>query len=113
MWIKTARFGRLFNPHSITTKQTEFMKTYTIGTRCFCDFAFGGKPSGKVVEIITPGTGQSSTGRVLVELTETTGAYHKGEKLEVETCYAVPKAQELKHRAGQVFRRVNTKYQYA
>lgn len=88
------------------------MKTYTIGTRCFCDFAFGGKPGAKVIAIITPGTGQSSNGKVLVELTETVRAYRKGEQLEIATCCAVPKAQEIK-KPGSCFRWINTQYQYA
>ena len=89
------------------------MKTYTVGTRVFCDFHFGGKPRGKVVQVVKPGNGQDQAGEVIVELTETVGAYRKGEKLSLSTYYAVPTAQEKRLSPGQYFRRVNTQYQYA
>jgi len=38
------------------------MNTYTVGTRVFCDFAFGGKPKGKVIAIIKPGNGRNING---------------------------------------------------
>jgi hypothetical protein len=88
------------------------MKTYGVGTMVFCDFHFVGKPSGKVVQVVNPGDGKSNEGTVIVELTETVRAYRKGERLEVSTYYAVPKAQELKLKAGQYFRRISTLYRY-
>lgn len=89
------------------------MKSYTVGTKVFCDFHFGGKPRGKVIEIVKPGTGRDTSGAVRVELTETVGAYRKGEILTVPTWQAVPVAQKIKLHAGQYFRRVSTDYQFA
>jgi hypothetical protein len=88
------------------------MTTYKAGTKVFCDFHFGGKPKGKVIEVIEPGNGQSTNGCCRVQLTETQGAYRKGELLEVQSCYCVPVKQELKLRAGQYFRRINTQYEW-
>lgn len=88
------------------------MSTYGIGARVFCDFHLGGKPRGKVVEVVTPGTGKDSTGKVRVKLTETVGAYKQGEVLTISSFQAVPVKQELKLKRGQFFRRVNTCYQY-
>jgi len=87
------------------------MKTYTVGDRLFCDFHFGGKPKAVCVRVIEPGTGKSSSGSVLVKLTETVGAYHKGEQMEVSTFEAVPVKQEFRKR-GSVFRWVNTDYEW-
>ena len=86
------------------------MKTYPIGTKVFCDFIFQ-KPKGKIVEIVTPGTGKDLKGLVKVKLSETIGAYKKGEIIEVKTCYAVPIKQEFRKR-GSCFRYVNTDYQF-
>lgn len=88
------------------------MKTYTIGAKVFCDFHFGGKPRGKVVAIIQPGTGKDSSGKVKVQLSETVGAYRKGETLELSTFQAVPVKQEFR-KSGSYFRWVNTDYQFA
>ena len=92
------------------TSESFNMTTYGIGTKVFCDFHFGGKPKGKVVEIIKPGNGKSATqGQIVVELTETVGAYRKGERLTLNSWLAVPCAQEFKKR-GSCFRWVNTDY---
>lgn len=67
------------------------MKQYSIGTKVFCDFHFGGKPKGVVVEIVKPGRGnRSPEGEIRVKLTETVGAYKKGEILSVSAFKAVP-----------------------
>lgn len=89
------------------------MNTYSIGTKVFCDFHFGGKPRGKVVEVVRPGTGKDSSGLVRVQLTETVGAYRKGEILSLASWQAVPVKQEIAPGSGQYFRRVNACYQYA
>ncbi len=86
------------------------MKTYTVGTPVFCDFAFSGKPRGKCVEVVEEGDGRSATkGRIRVKLTESVRAYIKGEIIEVNACTAVPTAQET---GGGIFRRVNTDYRW-
>lgn len=86
------------------------MKNYTVGTKVFCDFHFGGKPRGIAVEIVEPGTGNGSSGKIRIRLTETVGAYNKGEIVELDSLRAVPCAQELKLSKGQFFRRVSTDY---
>lgn len=86
------------------------MNNYTVGARLFCDFAFGGKPKAKCVEVIESGVGNKASGKVLVELTETVGAYGKGERLVLNAVQAVPLQQEQGRRAGEYFRRVNTQY---
>jgi len=88
------------------------MKQYKKGTNVFLDFAFSDKPDGRVVEVIEPGEGNSANGKIRVKVTETVGAYRKGEILTVDAMTAVPKAQELKLQAGQYFRRVNTQYEW-
>jgi hypothetical protein len=88
------------------------MKQYKTGTTVFCDFTFGGKPKGKVIEVIEPGNGQSSNGKCRVRLIETQGAYNKGEILQVDSCYCVPLRQELKLKPGQYFRRINTQFEW-
>lgn len=93
---------------NLVDKQTG-LKAYTVGTECFCDFHFGGRPKGKVVEVTIPGTGKDTSGRVVVELTETVGAYKKGERRTVPAWQAVPCKQEI--RSG-IYRRVNTQFEY-
>ena len=88
------------------------MKTFTIGAKLFCDFHFGGKPKATCLEVITPGNGKDSAGLVRVKLTETKGAYRKGEVLEVSTFYAVPCQMELPLKPGQYFRMVSTLYRW-
>ena len=89
------------------------MKTYTVGTKVFCDFHFGGKPRGKVIEIVEPGDGKRmTTGKVRVQITETVGAYRNGEVLIVNTFEAVPVKQEFRKR-GSFFRWINTDYCFA
>lgn len=88
------------------------MNTYTIGAKVFCDFHFSGKPRGIVTEIVKAGTGRDSSGKVKVKLTETAGAYRKGEILEVSTFYAVPVKQKLPLERGQFFSRISTDYQF-
>lgn len=89
------------------------MKVYKAGTKVFCDFHFGGKPKGKVIRVIEPGEGRrSNSGKIEVQLTETVGAYKKGETLILSAFQAVPCAQEISLKKGQYFRRVNTLYRY-
>lgn len=90
---------------------TEF-KQFTTGTKVFCDFPFGGKPRGKVVEVLQAGNGRDHNGKVRVLLTETDGAYRKGEILELGTFKAVPVVMERKLRAGEFYRRVSTLYAF-
>jgi hypothetical protein len=87
------------------------MNTYKAGTRCFCDFHFGGKPKAKCIEVIQPGSGKDNKGKILVELTETVGAYKKGERLELDTFTAVPVKQEFR-KSGSFYRWVDTNYQW-
>lgn len=86
------------------------MKTFTVGTKLFCDFPFGGKPRAKCVKVIQPGNGKDQAGKVRVKLTETVGAYRKGEELEISTFQAVPCVMERKLKPGEFFRRVSTIY---
>jgi hypothetical protein len=88
------------------------MTTYRAGTLVFCDFAFGGKPKGKAIEVIEPGQGNRVEGKIKVQLTETVGAYKKGEILELKAHVAVPRKQEF-HKPGSVFRWVNGLYQWS
>ena len=88
------------------------MTTFTKGTKVFCDFHFGGKPKGKVVEVNIPGNGKDTFGIVKVKLTETVGAYKKGEIIEVSTYVAVPINMILPKLAGQYFVRVSTNYNF-
>lgn len=89
------------------------MKTYTTGTRCFIDFAFGGKPKAIVEAIKSPGDGKGQVaGEIQVRLTETVGAYRKGEILTLPAWQVVPIAQKLPLRPGQYFTRVSTRYCY-
>jgi hypothetical protein len=87
------------------------MKTYSKNTRLFCDFHFGGKPKAICKAVLKPGNGKDKSGTVLVKLTETVGAYRKGEELELSTFYAVPTKQEFRKRES-CFRWVNTNYQW-
>jgi len=95
---------------SDTTATT--LKTYGKGARLFCDFPFGGKPKAVCVAVIEPGNGNESKGRVRVRLTETQGAYCKGEELELACWQAVPVKQEFR-KPGSCFRYVNTAYQWS
>lgn len=88
------------------------MKTFSTGTKLFCDFPFGGKPSAVAVEVIEPGNGKDQSGKVRVKLTETVGAYRKGEELVISTFQAVPKCMERPLRRGEFFRRVSTLYRW-
>ena len=88
------------------------MKTFTKGTKVFCDFPFGGKPEGVVQAVTMPGDGQRNNGEVRVQLTETVGAYRKGEIIPVRTFWAVPCCMELPRKAGEFIRRVSTQYAY-
>ena len=87
-------------------------QTFGKGTRLFCDFHFGGKPSAVAVKVIEPGNGKDHAGKVRVKLTETVGAYRKGEEMEISTFQAVPKSMERKLRRGEIFRRVSTLYRW-
>jgi hypothetical protein len=89
------------------------VKVYTVGARVFCDFHFGGKPLGVAVAVLKPGPGNNSSGLVRVRITEDSGAYRKGQFVEVPSCFAVPRAQELRLKPGQIFRRVSTRYTWA
>lgn len=97
---------------AVDNKPTKTMNQYSVGDRLFCDFHFGGKPKAKCLAVVVPGTGKESTGRVRVQLTETQGAYKKGEVLEISTVEAVPVKQE-KRKRGSFFRWVNTDYAWA
>lgn len=89
------------------------MQTYTIGTKVFCDYHFGGKPQGKVVRVIAPGDGRGQVkGEIEVQLTETIRAYRKGEIVTLPAWQAVPAEQERSLRPGEFFRRVSTDYCY-
>ena len=93
------------------------MKTYSTKTRVFCDFHFGGKPRGIVVAVLAPGRGNvpsshPAAGKIRVRLSETVGAYRKGEELVLPAITAVPCRQEFRKR-GSVFRWVNTDYAFA
>lgn len=91
--------------------KTEF-KQFSTGSKVFCDFPFGGKPRGKVVEVLQAGNGRDNNGRVRVQISETIGAYRKGETVEVSTFQAVPVEMERKLKAGEYFRRVSTLYAF-
>jgi hypothetical protein len=86
------------------------MNQFYKGTAVFCDFVFGGKPLGKAVEVVEPGDGQHSGGKVRVLLTETQGAYKKGETVEVPANLCVPRVKEIALKQGQFFRRINTDF---
>ena len=90
------------------------MKTYGVNTKVFCDFLFGGKPRGVVVQVEKPGAGnKGNDGLIHVKLIETRGAYKKGEILVLSAFTAVPISQEIPLERGQYFRRVNTLYKFA
>lgn len=98
-------------------KHTMNLTTYHAGTRVFCDFHFGGKPKGVVERVESPGRGNvpsshPEAGKLVVRLTETVGAYQKGERLTLPACTAVPRKQEFRKR-GSFFRWVRTDYQFA
>lgn len=88
------------------------MKQFTTGTKVFLDFNFGAKPKATVLEVLVPGNGKDIDGKVRVKLTETVGAYRKGEVLEVGTFRAVPCCMERKLNPGEFFRRVSTLYEF-
>jgi len=89
------------------------MKTFKAGTKVFCDFHFGGKPKGTAIAVVEPGNGKIITaGRVKVKLSETVGAYQKGEVLTVPAWQCVPCCMEIKLKSGQFIRRVNTDFQW-
>jgi hypothetical protein len=89
------------------------MKTYSVGTKVFCDFHFGGKPKGVCIEVLEEGLGnRAATGKIRVKLSETVGAYNKGEIVELPAWTAVPVKQEKRLTRGQIFRRVDTNYQW-
>ena len=65
------------------------------------------------MRVIKPGDGQNRVdGEIEVKLTETVGAYHKGELLVLPAWQAVPVNQERKLNRGEFFRRVMTDYCY-
>lgn len=86
--------------------------TFTKGAKLFCDFHFGGKPKAVCLEVITPGNGKDTEGKVRVKLTETVRGYDKGEELELSTFYAVPMKMVLPPKAGEYFTRVSTLYSW-
>jgi hypothetical protein len=88
------------------------MNIYGAGTRLFCDFVFGGKPKAVCLEVIKPGSGRSSEGKIKVKLLETIGAYKKGEVLIIKSIVAVPEKQEFR-KPGSFYRWINTNYQWA
>lgn len=88
------------------------MKTFGKGAKLFCDLHFGGKPKAVCLEVIKPGNGQNEIGTVRVKLTETVGAYRKGETLALSTYLAVPRVMERKPKRGEIFRRVSTLYRW-
>lgn len=68
-------------------------KQYTVGASLVCDFAFSRLIGAKCIEVLEEGTGRSSSpGQVRVELTETVGAYRKGEIMEINCLQAVPRS---------------------
>lgn len=88
------------------------MSTYTVGARLFCDFPFGGKPKAVCTAVIEPESGNKATeGRIKVRLTETIGAYRKGEELTLTASQAVPIKQEFR-KPNSVFRYVRTDYRW-
>ncbi len=89
------------------------MKTCSVGTKLFCDYHFGGKPKAICLEVIKPGNGKDNNGRILAKLTETVGAYRKGETVELTTFQAVPCSMILPLESGQYYTRVSTQYQWA
>ena len=88
------------------------MKEFTVGARVFCDFCFGGKPHGRVINVLKPGNGRCGNGTVRVKLTESAGAYRRGEIFDVSTFVAVPVDMELPLTRGEYIRRVSTLYQF-
>jgi len=85
------------------------MTTYSSGDSLFCDFPFGGKPKAVCVEVLKPGNGRMDKGSVRVRLTETVGAYKKGEEMILSTFFAVPLKQEF---TRGFFRWVKTDYRW-
>ena len=90
------------------------MKQYTVGASVFCDFHFGGKPPGRVVEVVEEGQGNGRgkhIGEIRVRITKNSGAYKKGEVVRVSARDCVPVPQEFKKR-GSFYCWVNTDYQF-
>lgn len=86
------------------------MKTYGVGTQVFCDFFFGGKPKGKVVEIVKPGNGRNTvSGKNLVKITENHKGYKKGEIVGVNSWQCVPLTQKF---LSGIFIRINTDFEW-
>jgi len=82
------------------------------GTKVLCDFWFGGKPEAVVTEIIKPGSGKRNDGKVRVRMTQTSGAWHKGEIREISTGMAVPRSMIRPRQSGEFFMRCSTRYQF-
>lgn len=89
------------------------MNKYTVGTKLFADFHFGGKPDCVCIEVIEEGTGkQTTTGQIRAKVTKEQGAYKKGEILILPAWQAVPKKEILPLERGQFFTRVSTNYHW-
>ena len=89
---------------------TTNFKQYTVGTKAFFDGRFGGKPEGKVIEIVTSGNGMSYGGEIKLKLSETVGAYKKGEVITSEAFQIVPCKQIKPLQKGQFYLRLDTRY---
>lgn len=78
------------------------------GFHLTCDFHFGGKPKAVCQEVLEEGSGRSGRpGKLRVKLTETIGAYRKGEILEITCFQAVPSGHIY---TSGYFLRVRTNY---
>lgn len=73
---------------------------------------FWGKPKGVCLEVVEEGAGNKSEGQIRIKLTETVGAYRKGEVLTLSAFQAVPVKQERPLVRGEYFRRVRTDYKW-
>jgi len=86
------------------------MTEYSVGTRCFCDYHFSGKPDGICVEVVREGDGRGvEKGLIRVKITKDHRAYRKGEIVELPAWQAVPHKQEF---TREYFRRVRTDYRW-
>jgi ABC-type phosphonate transport system ATPase subunit len=104
-----------FQPMPALSSTGNIMKTYTVGTKVFLDFAFSGKPLGVVTKVLAPGSGKMVLeGKIEVRITGNRGApaYRVGERLTTSASVAVPRAQEFR-KPGSCFRWVNTDYAFA
>ena len=89
------------------------MKTYTKGTKLYCDFIFGGKPKAVCLDVLEPGRGWcGGEGKIQVKITEDHKGYRKGEILTLSSHAAVPLAQNKPLEHGQYFTRINTQYEW-